>query len=421
MSAHTLRARMLIARSRFAEARAELGKAIAENESDPMPYCLMAFCLHKEHKQKESAAAIADALKRGPDESYAHYIHSMVLNGAGKPKQGLAAVDEAIRLEPDDAAYRGYKAALLHDLSRWGESLAAADEGLALDPTNVLCLNLRSMALIKLGRNAEAGESLHGTLARDPENALAHANEGWRRLHAGEYAGAMESFREALRLDPDYEYARQGMLQALHARHRTYRLYLRYILFMSRLSARGRVAFVLGAYFLYRIALTLSRDNPSAKPFATAVIAIYLLFVAATWLSRPIFNFLLLFHPFGRLVLSRDERIAATAFGGCAILGAGLLASGCLLPLGILSKELIIGGWLMLILAFLASLKTGVSSPRRRKFLFAICAIYTVIFGTLATAILSDHFSMTISIIGGFSLVAAGWTGFWLLERNRKA
>src|SRR3712207_8570466 len=37
-------------------------------------------------------------------------------------------------------------------------------------------------------------------------------------------SGALQSFQEALRLSPEQEWAREGLIQALKARHRVYKL-----------------------------------------------------------------------------------------------------------------------------------------------------------------------------------------------------
>jgi hypothetical protein len=43
-----------------------------------------------------------------------------------------------------------------------------------------------------------------------------------------------------------------------------------------------------------------------------------------TWVSSPLFNLTLRFNRFGRLALSRDERMASSWIGGCFLMALGL-------------------------------------------------------------------------------------------------
>jgi len=112
----------------------------------------------------------------------------------------------------------------------------------ALDPEHAGCLNLRAMAEVKLGRKAQAAATIEAALARDPENAGTHANRGWTYLEESDPGRALEHFREALRLDPENEWAREGMVEALKARHGVYRLVLRCFLWMQKLGESARWA-----------------------------------------------------------------------------------------------------------------------------------------------------------------------------------
>ena len=54
------------------------------------------------------------------------------------------------------------------------------------------------------------------------------------------------------------------------------------------------------------------------------IIVAYLVWAGATWMAGPLFNLLLLMDPFGRLALSRDEKISAAGVGLCVL--GGLLS-----------------------------------------------------------------------------------------------
>ena len=235
-------------------------------------------------------------------------------------KEAEAAAQEAIRLDPDNANYLGLLASIEMGRRRWAAALEAADRGLALDPEHAQCTNLRAMALVQLGRKDEARETLGSALANDPENALTHANQGWALLHRGDHQQALEHFREALRIDPELDWARAGIVEALKARHLIYRLMLRFFLWIGRQARVAQWVIILGFVFGPRILARIARANPALEPFIFPVIVLIFAFVMLTWIASPLFNFLLRFNRFGRLALSRDQRVASSWIGGCFLL-----------------------------------------------------------------------------------------------------
>ncbi len=97
----------------------------------------------------------------------------------------------------------------------------------------------------------------------NPNNPNTHANLGWALLHKGEHEKAMIHFREALRLDPELQWAQQGIVEALKARHFIYRVMLKYFLWMSRLGSRAQWGVILGAYFGHRVFRNIAQFNKS--------------------------------------------------------------------------------------------------------------------------------------------------------------
>jgi hypothetical protein len=162
-------------------------------------------------------------------------------------------------------------------------------------------------------------------LERAPENAWSHANQGWNCLHKNDPRRAQDHFREALRLEPDLEYARQGMLEALKARNPVYRGMLAYFLWMGRLSTKLQWAFILGTMFGVRAVRTLAEERPELGVVLWPLVGLFYLFIYLSWTAGPMFNLLLRFDRFGRLVLSRDERKATNWFGACVLLLVGAL------------------------------------------------------------------------------------------------
>jgi tetratricopeptide (TPR) repeat protein len=340
------RAALLYHHSRYAEAEQELRRHLAEQPQDARAHSLLGLCLVKQEKLDDAQAEVEQAIMLAPDESQPHYCRSVVLEHRKRFAEAEASAREAVRLDPADADNYARLAITLYNQSKWQPALDAAEQGLAHDAEHGGCANLRTMALTKLGRRREALQNVDQSLARDPDDAFAHSNKGWALLHQGQPRPALEHFREALRLDPTFEYARQGMVEALKAHNPLYRWMLAYFLWMSRLSDRARWGVILGGYFGARILRNAAEANPSLAPWITPVLILYGVFVFLTWFSMPLFNLLLRLNRYGRHALSRDQRTAANWFGACVLVSLASLAAwfiyghealllGALLPLGL--------------------------------------------------------------------------------------
>jgi tetratricopeptide (TPR) repeat protein len=315
MSAHLQRAQLLLQQSRPVEAEQEAGLALAHAPDDAHAHALLA--LSRVHQQKHAPAieAARAAVRCAPDSPYGHYIHALVLHRCDRNRQAQAAIDEAIRLDPEDADAFTLLASIHLALGDWPASLAAAEQALALSPEHVDAANFRAMALVRLGRKTEAAATVDFALHRDPENAFSHANQGWNCLHRDDPQGALTHFREALRLDPDLDYAREGMLEALKARNPVYRLMLAYFLWTARVDSRLQWGIMIGSYFASRFINGLAVSQPSLAPVAWVVLPLLYGFIYLTWTAQPMFNLFLRLDPFGRHVLSREQRVASNWFG----------------------------------------------------------------------------------------------------------
>lgn len=293
---------------------------------------MLALCLTEQQQFPAALEEARQAVHLCPDVPFSHYVLARVAYHRNDYRAALGAIQEAIRLDPTDPDHFSLLAAVHFEERRWAEALAAADQGLRQDPEHVGCANLRAMALVKLGRRSEAGVAIEGALAKAPESSITHANQGWTLVERGEYAKALEHFREALRLDPQNEWARQGIVEALQARHLIYAVMLRYFLWMSRLSQQAQWGIVIGGYVGYRVLGTVAKANPALAPWILPVQILYVVFALMTWLAQPLFNLVLRLNRFGRLALSREQVVASNWVGACLLLAlacvAGFLASG---------------------------------------------------------------------------------------------
>ena len=315
MSAHFQRAELLLAQSRPADAEREIRQALLSTPENASAHALLALCAAAQDKLPEALEAARTAIGFAPDSGYFHYVHAHVLHRLNREADALAAVNEAIRLDPaseDNFALLGSIKLAQHD---WPAALEAAERGLALNPEHTLSANLRAMALVRLGRKSEAVDTVDYALRRAPENALSHANQGWNQLHRNDPPRAQEHFREALRLSPDLEYARQGMLEALKARNPVYRGMLAYFLWMGRLTRKLQWAFIIVTFFGVRMVRETAAAQPQLGWVLWPLLVLFYVFIYLTWTAGPMFNLLLRFNRFGRLVLSRDERVASNWFG----------------------------------------------------------------------------------------------------------
>jgi hypothetical protein len=111
---------------------------------------------------------------------------------------------------------------------------------------------------------------------------------------------------------------------ALKARHPVYACVLRFFLGQSRLPKEAQWALLFAPFVIGRVIRSVNND---AVLFPLAIVFIGL--IVLTWAADPVMTLALLATREGRLVVSRESRIAAAFFGGfiaaavaCVIVGA---------------------------------------------------------------------------------------------------
>lgn len=411
MSAHLQRAELLLAQSRPADAEREAMQALLAAPDNPSAHALLALCRAAQNKLAEALEAARTAIGLAPDVGYFHYVHAHVLHRLDRPREALASVQEAIRFDPDSEDNFALLSSIHLAQRDWTASLEAAERGLALNPEHTLSANLRAMALVRLGRNSEAVDTVDYALERAPENALSHANQGWNQLHRNDPRQAQEHFGEALRLEPDLEYARQGMLEALKARNPVYRGMLAYFLWMGRLSTRLQWAFVIVTFFGVRAVRSLAASQPQLGWVLWPLLVAFYVFIYLSWTAGPMFNLLLRLNKFGRLVLSRDERVASNWFGAVFVLALGAAIAW---PLG--------GGFIAMLLAImLAILSVCVAATfsrqgRSRLILAAVTGVLAISgLGGVALGLLGHKAGLEL-----LPVFFVGFLGFQILASTLK-
>lgn len=315
MTENLRRAELLLQQDRYQQAEGELRLYLAGDPENGYAHALLAWCLVKLERYVEAEAEARQAVALAPASSFGYQVLGNLLLRLEYPDQATQAIDEGLRVDPTNSdlfALRGHAALQRY---RWQEALDAARAGLQHDPGNIDCINVQGQALVKLGRKEEAARALGGALAQAPENSYVHANRGWALLHERKPKEALEHFREALRLDPQNEFARAGMVEALKARNIIYRVMLSFFLWMARLPPRWQIGIVLGGFLGMRLLRQAAIGMPALQPFVLPIIVAYVFFAVMTWIADPLFNLLLQIDRFGRLALSREQRIGSTVFG----------------------------------------------------------------------------------------------------------
>ena len=396
--ANLRRAQVLLEQSRPDLAERELRQGLAAEPNNPTSHALLALILAEGDRLTDATDEAQAAIRLAPDLPLAHMALSRVMHARGRLDEAEAAINEAIRLNPEQPDYLSRLAAIEFERRRWQAALSAAERALQLDPQHVTANNLRAMALVQLGRRDEAGQTIAAALARDPDNALTHANQGWALLHAGQAEPALEHFREALRLDPTLDWAREGVVEALKARHRLYGLLLRYFLWMSRLSPRAQWGVIIGA-------VVVTRLLPVIAPF-------YIAFAVLTWVADPLFNLLLRLDKFGRLALSAEQVRTSNWVGGCLLVALVTLVAGVATRnQGVMFGALAVAA---LALPIAATFRARRGWPRRAMAVYTTLVAAVVALG-LAVAVLATGRPESTSAASGYfglallGVILSGW------------
>jgi Flp pilus assembly protein TadD len=307
------RIQLLLSQRRYDMAERDLRSMLTEDPQDASALAMLSLCISHFPQRLVEATEIAQrAIGISPDEAFTHYALAVCYLRRNRNSEAEQAINESLRLDPYDADAFAILGQSFLSRNRFDDALQAADRGLAVDPDHTDCGNLRSISLERLGRGDEAIQSAKETLKRDPDNPMSHAATGFTLLNSGNYREAQIAFREALRLDPQNEMARVGMINALNNRSFLFRMVHKFYVALSRLNSSAAFALIIGAWVLVQVLTRLVAPAvPALRPLIFPIVAFYVLFVIFTWISQPLFNTFLRFHPFGQHLLDRSQRWAS--------------------------------------------------------------------------------------------------------------
>ena len=380
------RAQLLFQQRRYDLAADACREALAQSPQDAFAHALLGLCFLQQKKYEEATAEAQLAIHQAPDSGYCHYVSGVIFQERNRFPEAEAAAREALNWNPEDPDYWSLLAQVCIAQQRWQEALDAADRGLQFEPEHTVCINLRAMALVKLGNKQAAAQSIAGALERNPHSAFSHANQGWTLLHQNRHKEAMDHFAEALRIDPNNEWAQQGMIAALKARHFLYRCMLRYHLWMSRFGRRGQWVIIVGFWLAAQMLRVVKESRPDLAVFVYPLLVAYGLFVVSSWLADPILNFTLLLNRYGRYLLSATQRTGAVVVAGLLVSGVALGVVGL-----VLSLDLLIIAGLLLAVFSLPAAATFRNKPGKKLALMLAYTGAVVVAGVLAVALMAAN------------------------------
>ena len=304
------RVQLLLSQNRHALAAQELRRQLTHDPHDCVAHALLAVCLLEQEELAEARSEAQLAIHLAPEYAFAFYVLALVEHRQHHAKEALAAINEALALDPNDADYYHLLGQLRLQSGQWHAALQTAQTGLGLDAEHAGLHGLLARALARQGRSAEAGTAARSALSYAASSSNIQAQAGWVALETNRPQEALEHFREALRLDPESDFAREGLVEALKARHYVYRTFMRFVYWSGTLSAGARRGLFLGAWLVVR--------------FVRVLLPVYLLFVFMSWFSDVIFESLLRVSAYGRLALSERQTRHSSQFLG--LLGVALAA-----------------------------------------------------------------------------------------------
>jgi Flp pilus assembly protein TadD len=386
---------------RLEDAEEALREALREEPEDPLAHGILALVLVDLDRAEEALRSASSTVALAPELSLGHVGRAQALLSLERFEDAEASANEAIRLDPEDSDPWVLLTAAQLGQGRWDDAISAADRALSLEPESETAHGLRAVALSMSEGGADWEEAAGKTLAVAPGSALAHALSGQAHLVRGGEREAAERFREALRLDPESELAQAGLADAMKASHPLFRPFFRFFLWQERLSRGWRIAITVGPILLVK-ALRPAADNP----FVIALIALWIAFVAVTWLSVPIANLALRFSPVGRAVLPADQKRSSAVF--LVFVGAALLAV-------VLTVTVSGGGFVLVafacgLLAFSVGSAHGLSRRRRRiVYSVAVTAGIAAFAGGTLIAVGVETLGAVIVVVASFSAAALTW------------
>jgi tetratricopeptide (TPR) repeat protein/glycosyltransferase involved in cell wall biosynthesis len=215
-----LRARLLEAVGRVAEAEAEYRHALALEERHPVALDNFATLLREQQRWEEAIEVYRARLQLEPDRAETLRRIGQCFNRLDRLQEAREYYDRALILEPDNITALGYRGRLLRALAQVDASIADFRRICELDPGNAQAWRELIFWLAGAEREAEALAALD-----DAEAALGKTPQTWMALGAAAASALFEDraiayYRRAIAAEPEnpachaqlgLHYLRQGV------------------------------------------------------------------------------------------------------------------------------------------------------------------------------------------------------------------
>lgn len=379
LGAH-FRARQLFEIDRYAEALQEYAKVVQDDPDDASAISMMALCELRLGRKKEALKTAQRAVGMQPENDMSHYVVALVYSELKNTKQAHAAIDEALRYDPEDSDYLTTKGWICAQGGDWRKAGQFAKTALESDPEHEGAQGLLAHAVTLTGDIELAREIGAKALHENPDSAEAHCANGFIFLRQGRHRDAAAHFREALRLEPDSENARDGMKIALKSVFPVYRWYVQGQMWLAGQGKAVRTIVIIAVLLIPRVLRATARANPGIAPFLYAIAIPFSLFIWFTWFGDSLLNVLLRFHPLGRYLLHRHEKVESAFFIGLL----GMAVVGLLLVAVNTDRGLAIAG-LSLFGVLLVGFSTNIESNMKLRAVL-VWSLGTLFLGGLAVA-----------------------------------
>jgi tetratricopeptide (TPR) repeat protein len=243
---------------RYALARDEAQKFLAQSPEDAEAYALLALAHGVEKHREQAQDAATRAIQLAPDSTYPLYVLSLVHYWFDQYESAKRTLDETLRLNPNDPNVYELLAKVHAGEKNFKAAQEAAEVGLSQNAAHVGCHFERASALACQGLEEQSEAAYYDVLRLDPEHALAQAYLGRLAVMRGEFKQALPLLRHALREHPEIPFLQKGWQEALIGRFVIYRLLarLKYYIFDKYFVVIGCLLFFVwywAAVYLFKV------------------------------------------------------------------------------------------------------------------------------------------------------------------------
>jgi tetratricopeptide (TPR) repeat protein len=397
------KARLLLDQEKYSQAEELLKDLLTQYPTNLDSLILLIEVYLQQKRFGQAEELINNTIGIFPEEAILFYQKARLFAEQSNYNEAESCLKQSLTLDPSAAHTFALWAAIKFNRKHYTNALKFANKALELDPENLFALNTRSSTLLKLNKAEESFTTIEGALREDPNNAYTHANYGWNLLQTRQYKKALIHFKEALHIEPTFDYAKEGMIEALKAKNRIYSLFLGYSFWLSKRTKGGQWAIIIGSYIAFRLLKELIVRNDVLAYYLMPVFVLLAIFMISTWVISPLSNLLFRLHPYGKHLLNRKEIISSN-FVGISLL---VSLSGVLMYVG--TQEL---KWVpVAIFGFAMILPLGIMlSPSKYRYLLVIYTAVMALFGVLSIV----NSFVTTQLINTFTVLFL--SGFFIFQ-----